>query len=650
MSTIQIFIASSSELEQDRKEFRDFLSIENDRLHAKGVYLKLIQWENFLDTVSQTSLQDEYNEELKKCQIVICLFFTKAGKYTQAEFDTALQHFKETGSPLIYTYFKSGAPEPSPADQLALDLATFKKRLADIGHFYTAYNNIDDLKYQFRKQLDRLEDKGIIVLQQETTQETKEAVTNYFNIKNAVIGSTISAGRDVHIGDTTTNTATAAGSNNIIIQGVTDSSITVNVNGQSQEIEKKLDVLQALMEQMAIKSVQTAGNTYNIGNINNANFGYVVGQAGHDKALPSQLAESLIGDGNRWIQSLERELLKKGISVSDQPWEIFQNYDWLIQTFLQKMCTVAGQGKNLRRLSFMAEAYQASLRFLCYIQMAQVLQMEDKHKPGIISNFIQMEGTKFLDFDYTSLLLTCTDILGENGFMKEINEFVGELTDTSNDLYGTALYLEDQRRKLIANMITEDDKLPGLLDEYLTALVYWLRNISFLANYRLVSIKEINLDYRLGTAKNYVHLYGELHSLYNEGGSSAGDYKSKSITDSFTYSKSILLLRGNVVSACMNNIRDPKDFLSLSPLVIDQSVFTEKPTQTPEIYYFTGYEKAKRQYNYSQYKNELAFGGKEEIVSNKTLKVSAQNNNQPLLDDLFEQLEEVFAPFKNKQS
>jgi hypothetical protein len=437
---------------------------------------------------------------------------------------------------------------------------------------------------------------------------------------------------------------------NIVIQGVTEDTITVLVDGMTQQLQKKLDVLQEFMEKQAAKSLQSANNIYNIGTITNANFGYVVEQAGHDKALPSQLADSLLGEGNLWIQSLERELLKKGVSVSDQPWDVFQNYDWLIQTFLQKMCTAAGQGKNLRRLSFMAEAYQASLRYLCYIQMAQVLQMENKPKLAIISDFVQMEGNKFLDFDYTGLLLTCTDLLGEDAFMKEINEFVGELTDTSNDLYGTALYLEDQRRKLISNAITEDDKLPGLLDEYLTALVYWLRNIAFIANYRLVSIKEINLDYRLGTSKNFVHLYGELHSMYNDAGSADGDYKSKSITDSFTYSKSILLLRGNNVSACMNNIRDPKAFLSLSPLVVDQSVYMEKPTQTPEIYYYTGYEKAKRQYNYSQYKNELAFGGKGDIVSNKTIKVSAQNNSQPLLDELFEQLEEVFAPFKKRQS
>lgn len=649
MDTIRIFIASSSELLQDRKEFREFLSIENDRLHSKGVYLELIQWENFLDTVSQTSLQDEYNKELKKAQIVICLFFTKAGKYTQEEFDTALQQFKETGSPLIYTYFKSGSDDSDPNDRSANDLKLFRKRLSDIGHFYTVYNNIDDLKYQFRKQLDRLEDKGIIVLQQDIKQATNEAVTNYFNIKNAVIGSAISAGGDVNIGDKITNTAEATGSNNIIIQGVNESTITVNVNGQSQQIEKKLDALQALMEQMAVKSLQSANNVYTISSITNANFGFLMGQAGHDKSLPSELAQNLVGDGNTWTQSLRQELMKQGISVGNQPMSIFQNYGWLVQIFLQKMSTAIGQERSQRRLSFMAEAYQASLRYLCYIQLAQTIQLENKPKLGIISDFIQMEGTRYLDFDYTSLLLITTDAIGQNGFMKELNKFVDELTDNGSSLYGTGIYLQNQRQNLLAGTITEDDRFPELLDEYLTALAYWLRKLSFLAKYRLVSIKDINLNYRLGTTKNFVHKYGELHGIYTEGDSAGEDYNSKSIEGLFTFNKSILLFRGTDIATCMDNIHDQSSYLCLSPLVIDQSVYTDKSTQTPEIYYYAGYEKAKRRYIYMQYKNELAFGEKGEIVSNKSVGVLEQNNNQSLLDELFVQLEDVFKPLKIQQ-
>jgi hypothetical protein len=167
MNTSRIFIASSSELETDRNAFREFLSVENDRLHKKDVYLELVQWEHFLDAVSETRLQDEYNEELKTCDILVCLFYSKAGKYTLEEFETALRQFKETGKPLIYTYFKKGAPEPGSQDEQGHDLVKFKRRLAEIGHFHTVYDGIGDLKYQFRKQLDRLEDSGFIAMREE---------------------------------------------------------------------------------------------------------------------------------------------------------------------------------------------------------------------------------------------------------------------------------------------------------------------------------------------------------------------------------------------------------------------------------------------------------------------------------------------------
>ena len=436
--------------------------------------------------------------------------------------------------------------------------------------------------------------------------------------------------------------------NNLVIQDVTDDKITLLVDGKTQEIDKKLDVLQALMQQMAAKSVQSANNIYNIGSITNANFGFVMGQAGHDKSLPSELAQNLVGEGNGWIQSLQQELVKQGVSVGNQPWNIFMNYGWLVETFLSKMCTAPGQEKTLRRLSFMSEAYQASLRYLCYVQVAQILQMTNRSKVPIISDFIQMQGTQYLGFDYTSLLLIATDILASGGYMKEIPKFTEELKDTDSALYGTALFLNNKRQDLRDNKIPEDDSLPGLLDEYLTALVYWLRKVSFIAKYRLVSIKDINLNYSLGVPVSFVHLFGELHGVYSEGDSTDEDYNKKSIEGAYTFNRSILLFRGTDVSSAMDNIQSQGSFISLSPLIIDQSVYAGKPTQTPEIYYYAGYEKTGRQYNYAQYKNELAFGGSGDISSNKSLAVLEQNNNQPPLDDLFEQLEDVLNPFKIK--
>ena len=38
MKSFKIFLASSSELKEDRDAFRIFLSVENDRLHRKDIY------------------------------------------------------------------------------------------------------------------------------------------------------------------------------------------------------------------------------------------------------------------------------------------------------------------------------------------------------------------------------------------------------------------------------------------------------------------------------------------------------------------------------------------------------------------------------------------------------------------------------------
>jgi hypothetical protein len=185
METCKIFIASSAELKHDREEFRKLLSLINDRLHYRGLYLKLEEWEYFFDAISQDSKQGDYNESIKECEIVICLFYTKAGKYTQVEFDTALQQFHKTGKPLIYTYFKEPEKNENAGTAVVPDpsLKEFKDRLSSLGHFYTRYKSTEDLHLQFKMQLDLLADKGFIKLQEEVIKNTEDAVKRYITVQ-----------------------------------------------------------------------------------------------------------------------------------------------------------------------------------------------------------------------------------------------------------------------------------------------------------------------------------------------------------------------------------------------------------------------------------------------------------------------------------
>ena len=153
MQTVKIFLASSSELVDDRREFEIFISRKNKEYMKNNIYLELVLWEDFTDAMSATRLQDEYNKAIADCDIFLSLFHTKVGMYTEEEFTKALEIFKKNGKPIIYTYFKDAAINMSEINDQILSLLNFKKKLSTLGHFFTTYKEINDLKFQFSEQL-----------------------------------------------------------------------------------------------------------------------------------------------------------------------------------------------------------------------------------------------------------------------------------------------------------------------------------------------------------------------------------------------------------------------------------------------------------------------------------------------------------------
>ncbi len=113
IATRKIFLASSAELRDDRREFEIFIDRKNKAWVSQGVFLELVLWEDFLDALSPTRLQDEYNRAIRDCDVFVMLFFTKVGRYTEEEFETAVGQFKATDKPFIFTYFRN-APNTAP--------------------------------------------------------------------------------------------------------------------------------------------------------------------------------------------------------------------------------------------------------------------------------------------------------------------------------------------------------------------------------------------------------------------------------------------------------------------------------------------------------------------------------------------------------
>ncbi|MDQ3773682.1 MAG: toll/interleukin-1 receptor domain-containing protein [Pseudomonadota bacterium] len=167
-------------MKEDRKEFEIFINRKNKDWVEQGVFLELIVWDDFLDAVSKTRLQDEYNKAIRECDIFVMLFCTKVGQYTEEEFETAFGQFKATNKPFIFTYFKDAEIRTGSANQKDLmSLWAFQKKLDTLGHFKTVYKNIEGLKFHFNQQLDKLAKNGFIELKWDKGEAAAPAGVTY---------------------------------------------------------------------------------------------------------------------------------------------------------------------------------------------------------------------------------------------------------------------------------------------------------------------------------------------------------------------------------------------------------------------------------------------------------------------------------------
>ena len=175
LKIIKIFLASSSELKSDREQFEIFINRKNKEYIRKRIFLELVIWEDFLDAMSQTRLQDEYNKAIAGCDVFVSLFWKKVGQYTKKEFEKAFATFKTNKKPLIYTLFKELPILPSQAKQMH-SVFDFQDKLSDLGHFYTNYADINDLKYKFSEQLNKFIPNDI---QKEITSTSGVGLKNF---------------------------------------------------------------------------------------------------------------------------------------------------------------------------------------------------------------------------------------------------------------------------------------------------------------------------------------------------------------------------------------------------------------------------------------------------------------------------------------
>ncbi|MDR4499250.1 MAG: NACHT domain-containing protein [Candidatus Scalindua sp.] len=153
--TIKIFLASSSELSKDREQIELFISRENDDLIEKQIWFKLVVWEKLLLSFRGERIQNYFNEEMLKCDIVLALFFRKVGQFTKEEFELAYKNLKEGKKPqYLYVYFKSASISTEEITKDYMGIIELKEEIQKHKQIYCSYDSIKDLQLQLKRQFD----------------------------------------------------------------------------------------------------------------------------------------------------------------------------------------------------------------------------------------------------------------------------------------------------------------------------------------------------------------------------------------------------------------------------------------------------------------------------------------------------------------
>ena len=177
LRTVKVFIASSDELTPERKEFDTLFHHLNSIFTARGIRLEPVKWEFLDSSMGLLHKQEEYNREIKKCDICVVMFWQKFGEYTETELKVADTELRAGRKPAkIYIFFKE------PGD-ISAPLQEFKESFDQVyGHFYGKFDCSDKLQLDFVLQLERYLHSNLVKVENSQVKIDEVVVAHLDNV------------------------------------------------------------------------------------------------------------------------------------------------------------------------------------------------------------------------------------------------------------------------------------------------------------------------------------------------------------------------------------------------------------------------------------------------------------------------------------
>ena len=305
------------------------------------------------------------------------------------------------------------------------------------------------------------------------------------------------------------------GNNNIIIQGVTDSNITLEINGATQEIQNEMAALNALLEQMNAQQVQMAGQIYDLNQLGKADLGV---KKTFNVLMTKKLMEALAAHGLVPAQ----KFLEKTKTIAS--WESDSRFSDVAKNLIT-FAFVGVVGIQLRKIMAIGKEAISANKQQTYIQNCYLIAQKtvqllnftlisafwDAQKTGNYD--LNEQETKELNqfFDdsiernlnsYSVLLLLLINLFQRHQIplpFKELQAIESaHFSKICHRIQKSYTLLEKSQHSLMTCF-----ELEGQLAELLCQLV-------FLMDYEMLSVKSIAYDEKRSSVPQYIHHYIQL--------------------------------------------------------------------------------------------------------------------------------------------
>jgi hypothetical protein len=233
--------------------------------------------------------------------------------------------------------------------------------------------------------------------------------------------------------------------------------------------------------------------------------------------------------------------------------ELVENFPWPVGIELRRLFTKNELGRDL--LTQIFRTFERTLQFISFIMISQLLEVKSKNQLSMPDNFKSEFRKRFPMLglgDYTWLITSIGNFLKKQDF----DWFMPEFSDNFNKGFYENLNTLVLPRNILMHFQTNPsnqdiEKDCILFEEKLSQI---LSKVAFLAKYKLVYVKEINVIKSKNQAAFFHHNMDLLHNTHS-------DFSSENIDGKiFTESNSVLL---------MKQTTSIDKYLNLSPLVID---------------------------------------------------------------------------------